>query len=195
MLQKLREDHHLSRQALAQTLGLSPGYVLKAEQCVFPSPPAPLIEYWHTKEHLDRDFLKQAYYDQQARKRRDWLNSWVPDQSNIRLTLMEPRDQRLSGFCSLWVNKFSSNYHPSQYAVSSGLCVPASAVYFAEKHPSKPIASSIIAAVDDLIQYARSGEWHAQFSMDDSDDIDNHINNLINLKEVISDHKHAGVSA
>lgn len=51
---------------------------------------------------------------------------------------------------------------PSQYAVSTGLCVPASAVYFAEKYPHKPVAASVRRAVDDLVEYAQGGEFYTE---------------------------------
>ena len=196
MLQKLRQQYGMSRHQLAEALNLSPGYILKAEQCVFPSPPAPLIEYWSRQAQVPRQVLKTAYVAQQATRRREWLNSWIPDHQRLAAS-SGAEGHRLSGFCSLWVNRFSENYRPSQYAVSSGLCVPPSAVYWAERHPDRPLASSILTAVDQLCDYATSGEFQGSvFSMDDNAyDV---VADLLALKEVIKHnvyHSQQGIGA
>jgi hypothetical protein len=51
--------------------------------------------------------------------------------------------------------------HPTEYRVSQGLCIPAPAVYRAEKfgHISQPIKT----ALSDLVEYVASGRFHAVF--------------------------------
>lgn len=167
MFKELRLNEGLSRSDLSALTGRSVNYLLKAEDLTFPTPPIALVSFWLKRNpELERYMLEDAYYAAQKDRRRSWLDYWEP----------RPADTKHFSFCRKWLRAeglsrpvgYEEEYtevdrvSPTQYTVSHGLCVPASAVYFAEKYPHKPLASSIIAAVDDLVDYVKSGEYHAK---------------------------------
>ena len=155
MFKELRLEAGLTRGDLAEATGRSVNYLLKAEDLTFPSPPVALMEFWLKHDaDLDKTILEESYYAAQRSHRLSWLDEWKP----------RPLNSSGFSFCRKWLSTGTSGVTlcPSQYAVSKGLCVPASAVYFAEKHQDAPLAKTIIAAVDDLVNYVLSGEFHAK---------------------------------
>lgn len=161
MFKELRIDAGLTRGDLAAETGRSVNYLLKAEDLTFPTPPVALMEFWLKRDaDLDRTILEEAYYSAQRVKRLSWLEDWRPRST----------DTSALSFCRKWEparedwtpHPVLGTVYPTQYAVSKGLCVPASAVYFAENNPSAPVAKVILKAVDDLVDYMRSGEFHAK---------------------------------
>jgi hypothetical protein len=136
--------------------------LLKAEALTFPSPPVALLDLYTSAEEpkawaalsevewepMDRDILISQYRDSQRAKRETWLSKFSPVPNSA------------PSFCRQWVerNEYDIIY-PTEYRVSQGLCVPAPAVYRAEKfgHVSQPIKT----ALGDLIDYAASGRMLA----------------------------------
>ena len=157
MFRELREDAGLTRADLSQITGRSVNYLLKAEDHTFPTPPVALINYW-VQQGLDRHLLTMAYYDNQRRIRQQWLANYVP----------KPYPTAQVSFCRKWHTPWKG-YEPTQYAVSKGLCVPASAVYHAERKPGKPLATALHRAVGDLITYCETGEFSATGISDNPD--------------------------
>jgi hypothetical protein len=196
MFKQLRLDLDLTQSDLALLTGRSRNYVVKAEQCTFPTPPVPLVEFYRTggilERKLDRwkvsqfstgnhgalltlngelplnlggtspppvgllkvtewqgipkEILEAAYYSEQQAIRVTWLRDWEP---NILSAYGLP-------FNLQWVSKIATAIvHPTEYRLSTGLCVPAAAVFKAVK--DGVYAKSLKAALDDLIEYVDSG--------------------------------------
>lgn len=164
MFRELRESYNLTRSQLAELTGRTTNYLLKAESLTFPTPPVALLDLYTGEEPrkwaalsevewepMDRDILISQYRDSQRVKREKWLD------------LMEPVPSHLT-FCRQWVYKLLDDEEdivsPTEYRVSQGLCIPAPAVYRAEKygHVSQPIKT----ALADLVDYVTSGRYYAK---------------------------------
>jgi hypothetical protein len=162
MFQDLRLHYGLTRSDLSALTGRSTNYLLKAESLTFPTPPVALLDLYTQDEEpknwaglsevewepMDRDILISQYRDAQRSKREKWLSYYAPS----------PNPNRT--FCRQWVDRNEYDIiYPTEYRISQGLCVPAPAVYRAEKfgHISQPIKT----ALSDLIDYAASGRMLA----------------------------------
>lgn len=161
MFREIREGYGLTRSDLAALTHRSPNYLLKAEQLTFPSAPVALLDLYSNPqepkdwpslsevewEPLDRYTLESAYRDAQRHKREEWILHYAPMPSRL-------------SFCKQWVSIESHEdefdmVYPTEYRVSQGLCVPAPAVYRAEKHGH--ISAPIKTALSDLVEYCVSG--------------------------------------
>lgn len=162
MFREIRENYGLTRQDLAALTGRTTNYLLKAEQLTFPSAPVALLDLYSKPEEpktwpslsevewepIDRYTLESAYRDAQRHKREEWILHYAP------------YPERHLSFCKQWVSIESSEdefdmVYPTEYRVSQGLCVPAPAVYRAEKHGH--ISAPIKTALSDLVEYCVSG--------------------------------------
>lgn len=170
-MREFRDQLSLSRPQLAALTGRSVNYILKAEQYTFPSPPVALVEYYHKTLALDRTILQTAYRSGQRLQRQAFHEHIRP----------RPTDTSAARFCGKWFysggsaveveKEFSGTdvvlidkielpkTSPNQYMMSKTLCLPASAIYFAEK--TGQISASIHEAMDDLVQFANSGQLYA----------------------------------
>lgn len=161
MFRELREQYGLTRHQLADLTGRTTNYLLKAEQLTFPSAPVALLDLYTKPEEpkgwaglsevewepLDRYTLESAYRDAQRARREEWILHYAPMVSRL-------------SFCRQWVSIESSEdefdvVYPTEYRVSQGLCIPAPAVYRAEKHGH--ISAPIKTALSDLVEYCVSG--------------------------------------
>jgi transcriptional regulator with XRE-family HTH domain len=171
MLADLRKQARLTRQELADQTHRSVGYILKAEQATFPSPPIALVNYWVKQGH-DKDVLLSAYRDKQRYTRRQWLETWAPKYySSKGLPFRQKWIRRRAGAVGffhsstgfvdeLGVEVSGVEVNPTSYAVSVGLCIPAAVVYRNDKDLTK--AGAIVTAMEDLCEYVLSGEYAAQ---------------------------------
>lgn len=57
-----------------------------------------------------------------------------------------------------WCLQSNNRINPTEYALSQGLCVPASAIYMLERNYPKKLPSSLKTALGDLLDYCESGE-------------------------------------
>lgn len=167
MLKDLRDQLELTRQELAEETGRSLNYILKAEQLTFPTAPVALTDYYAHKLKLNPDVLRQAYRDAQRHTRESAFDYIRP----------RPLNTRNFTFCRKWysvttdsgLSEFqdvSESVSPSQYQVSKLLCVPASAVYHAEK--TGHISEAIRTAISDLLDYAQSGRLYSALSYNEA---------------------------
>jgi len=164
MFEDLRLNQQLSRVELAARTGRSVGYILKAEQATFPTPPVALMNYW-VQEGQTREVLEAAYYDTQRRRRESWLDNWQP-LMGVEASLWLP-------FRRKWVKRpgagavgsLSSDvglegfnepvFNPTAYGISVGLCLPAAVIYRNDKDLTK--AGAISSAMGDLCEFVLSG--------------------------------------
>lgn len=166
MLLDLRNDLGLTRQELSDLTGRSLNYLLKAEQLSFPSAPAPLIDFYAKTLAMPPDVIRSAYREAQFHQRMELFNHVVP----------RPLTTVNFSFCRKWLltSELSATSEtselgeafqvsPSQYAMSKWLCVPASAVYFAEHNPHKPLAQSITDALSDVEKAFSDGRLYNNF--------------------------------
>lgn len=165
MLRDFREQLGLTRQELALETGRSVNFILKAEQLTFPTAPPALTDYYAKALNISPITQREAYRDAQRQTRLRFHHYFIP----------RPLPTAGFTFCRKWY-LVDSNYHnspdspdypdlvsPSQYLVSKVLCVPASAVYYAERHPHKPVAQAITDALSDLLTACRAGILYSEF--------------------------------
>ena len=170
MLLDLRLSAGLTRAELAQRIGRSINYIVKAEQLTFPTLPPAFAEYY--RNEVPKDVLEDAYRDAQRRTREQFLRDY------------RPLAQRTS-FRKRWAYRESGKeddegyLHPTEYALSKGLCIPAATVYRSEKDGT--INQPIKAALSDLVDYALSGRFQADMGLDD--EIYEEITTLVRLKQ------------
>jgi hypothetical protein len=182
MLEDIRKSYGLTRQELADMTHRSVNYILKAEQATFPCAPIALTDFYAQPnydgavplripwEPMDRDVMQDAYRDFQRRHRIAWLQDWEPDDYTAGLPFRRKWLKRLpewegnlgSGAAAL-SGSFSSRVkvYPSQYAISSGLCLPAAVIYRNEKDLTH--AGSIVTCMEDLVEYVLSGQYRAEY--------------------------------
>lgn len=184
MLQELRESiiPPLTRSQLAEELNRSPGYILKAESLTFPAVPPSLLDFYVNRMNYPRPLLISQYRNAQRTRRRRWLHYWRPASPNN--TQAQNREGPGVGalqvydrpFTDCWTTQFPEQLstHPTEYAISQGLCIPAAAVYNAQ-HKNK-IARSILVAFQDLEDYCVSGEVFNETHLTEAD-----ITNTLNL--------------
>ena len=183
MFEDIRLGYGLSRNQLATLTGRSVNYLLKAEQCTFPSPPVALLAFYTNPtppdvqqfqrfrlqqdwEPYDRDTLMDAYYAKQRHKREAWLDSWLPV-TNMK-TVFWPLQQKwmpntgAPPYGASAVGHFGGlgGVYPNSYQLSVGLCIPASVVYRNEKNPQAQ-SNAIRAAMGTLVEYVESGRFLA----------------------------------
>jgi transcriptional regulator with XRE-family HTH domain len=165
MFLDLRNKYGLTRPQLAELTGRSPNYILKAESLTFPTPPVALLSFYCTPNNTipnwevqDPDLLATSYRDAQRVKREQWLSDWLPAPSYTGRT-----------FRYMWFSRWFPDYpdYPTEYRISQGLCIPAAAVYRAER--KKFINTSILTALSDLAEYCLSGRYIADHGHEDED--------------------------
>jgi len=113
------------------------------------------VENITSYQSIPKEILEGWYYEAQLAVRREWLQNWLPSR------LLKP-----TTFSRSWVHAsiFSTDSHllhsikrPTQYELSKGLAVPASAVHRFETKGQQ--AGSIRIALEQLIDYVESGEY------------------------------------
>ena len=190
MFEDIRISYGISRNQLATLTGRSINYLLKAEQCTFPTPPVALLAFYTQPdppqntplltswEAYDKDILCEAYYDKQRRKRQEWLDRWLPVTNfntkywSLRQKWLPAEDARTGqahGLGAGAVGHFGalSGVYPNSYQLSVGLCIPASVVYRNDKDPNTQ-SNAIRAAMGDLVEYVESGRFlAANYSSED----------------------------
>lgn len=154
MLRELRDQAGLTRTELSDQTGRSVNFILKAEQLTFPVAPPSLVEYYAKHLGLDRDTIKSAYRDAQRSQRERFYEHFLP----------RPLTTQHFTFCRKWYvtplkGDMPDTVSPNQYQVSKVLCVPASAVYYAEKNGT--YSQALIDAVGDLLSYCRNGNLYS----------------------------------
>lgn len=179
MFESLRLTLGMTISDVAKATNRSPNYIFKAESLTFPNAPPALLDFYKAKTKIPINLLKSQYRSAQRSQRRAFLEHYIP---------APPAPPSLSGFSNpnglsqitfrrLWVLRnatlptFSNgvNYfrNPTEYALSQGLCIPASAVYRAEKDGY--INQSILNALSDLVEYCQSGEYISDYGYMDND--------------------------
>jgi len=149
MLKELRLRHELTQQEVADAIGRSPNFVLKAEQLTFPAAPPALVEYY---SKLDKsytaDYLRSWYTAEQTSTREAWLTDWVPAHKPF-------EDLRTA-----WVN-LDTGLAPTEYRLSAGLCLPAAVVFQLGRSSSSSSSTPtvVLTAMDQLIDYVESGRY------------------------------------
>lgn len=200
MFEDIRISYGLTRNQVAVATGRSINYLLKAEQCTFPSPPVALLAFYTNPqppegvrlltpwEAFDRQTLCDAYFDSQRRKRQQWLDTWLPVPSSTNWVplrhkwLMLKKDvatgvggggyRDVAGAVGLFHSSTGVYTYPTGYQLSSGLCIPASVVYRNEKEPRSQ-SSAIRSAMGDLVEFVESGRFLASnFSAEDAQQIE-----------------------
>lgn len=170
MLQDLRLKEGLTRAELASITHRTINYIVKAEQLTFPTPPPSLIEFYSQRLDTDREILKDAYRDAQRTTREGFLRDYKP---------LAHR----SSFRRRWAYRLSGSeedlIHPTEYALSKGLCIPAATVYRSEKDGT--VNQSIKDALSDLVNYALSGRFQADFAL--SEEVYDEITILVRMKQ------------
>jgi transcriptional regulator with XRE-family HTH domain len=169
MLKELREQYGLSRPQLAELTGRSPNYLLKAESLTFPKAPVALVDFYCRPtnqiipdwEPQDKFILESAYRDAQRTRREEWLDDWIP----------RPAPTKFFSFRRKWLARYEEEDEicPTEYRVSQGLCIPAAAVYRAEK--TGWINDSLRTALSDLSDYVLSGRYTSKHGYQDSFDV------------------------
>lgn len=175
MFQSLRFKHSVSRQQLAAATGRSVNYILKAEQLTPSNPPVALIHYWATQHGYSPDLLKQQYRQEQRLKREQWLRAsgYLPGfaaagtllsfrrmwYSSTTPTTTTTHPLSEVGEVQDWEFESNTN-HPTQYALSAGLCLPASALHKNETYP-KHRPRCFLDALADLEDFVLSGRLNA----------------------------------
>lgn len=172
MLTDLRLQEGLTRQELATKLGRSVNYIVKAEQLTFPTLPPAFIEYY--KDQVPKDVLEDAYREAQRTTREHFLRDWRP----IPAAALPVSLRRRWTYRHTPVGEEDLNY-PTEYALSKGLCIPAATVYRAEKDGT--INAAIKTALSDLVDYALSGRFQAEFGLDD--EVYEEITTLVRMKQ------------
>ena len=149
MFRTLRAQHNLTQQEVADQTNLSPNYVLKAEQLTFPIPSPVLADFYLKLDpSLDLDYLKSWYAQEQKAQREMWLSSWQP--------ALDPGSFRKS-----WQDIYAvpTVIPPTQYALSNGLCIPASVVYAMERGARPHLVKQVL---NQLIDFVESGRFEAE---------------------------------
>jgi len=172
MFTDLRNELGLTRSQLSELTGRSQNYILKAESLTFPSPPVALVDFYCNPANLtnlttansnftpqDPEVLKEEYRAAQRAKRERWLADWIP----------RPLDTKHFSLRRKWLARYELDDEvcPTEYRVSQGLCVPAAAVYRAEKDGF--INTAIHTALSDLVDYCLSGRYFATHGIEDGD--------------------------
>jgi transcriptional regulator with XRE-family HTH domain len=175
MFKTLRAQHNLSQQDVANATGLSPNYILKAEQLTFPIPSPVLADFYLKLDPtLDLDYLKSWYAQEQRTQRELWLTEYRPTLS--RSWLFD------GSFRHAWEHTETCEV-PTQYALSKGLCISASVVYSLE-HGARPYIVRTV--LDQLIDFVESGRFETEVSFDHLDS-DAALSGLLVLKEHFCD--------
>jgi len=150
MFRTLRENAGLTQSQVAEAIGRSPNYVLKAEDLTFPAPPASLVEFYSNQ--LDKETIKSWYRESQRTQRYMWLETH------------EPVILGATNFRTAWRSTTTGAF-PTQYGLSKGLCLPASIVYSMEAKPSAPAV--VVECMDQLLSFVESGEFNQQVNFDE----------------------------
>jgi hypothetical protein len=157
MLRNLRDQLDLTRQDVSRETGRSVNFILKAEQLTFPVAPPALTAYYAKHLEMDPDIIREAYRDAQRDQREKFHHHIIP----------RPSDTQHFSFCRKWLSVYQDPespadlISPNQYQVSKLLCVPASAVYYAEKNHT--YSAAIYDALSDLLAYCRNGNFYADY--------------------------------
>lgn len=180
MFRTLRLKYDLSQAEIAERTHRTPNYILKAEQLVFPTPPPALIDFFVKlePEAYNEELLTEWYYTEQHKQREKWLSHYRP----------RPLDTRGFSFRRKWLSVSGSAddqdfVSPTEYAVSKGLCIPASAVYLIERKGTVP--SIFVDVMDYLIAYVTSGRYTADTYYDDGE-VNNLATGLIRIRKELS---------
>jgi transcriptional regulator with XRE-family HTH domain len=184
----LRINYSLTRSQLAEAIGRSTNYIMKAEQASFPAPSQALLDFYTRRTpptptnwarsptglsgsdstfaglsgsegsldgrvyfnngvewvQQDAEVLTSAYYEDQKRARLTFLDKWTPYASGVQ-------------FKDCWqLPMYDYVLKPTEYALSTELCVPAAAVF--ELHRAGKLSGAIQAAVNDLLEFSASGQ-------------------------------------
>jgi hypothetical protein len=157
MFRELRLQHGLTQSEIATATHRTPNYILKAEDLTFPSPPPALMQFYRELDPaLTHDLLTDWYYSAQRTKRELWLEVFTPTAAS------QPT------FRGSWIMKDYGNdwLTPTQYALSKGLCIPASVVYNMERYPKKAMPAAVGVVMDQLLTYTKSGRFNLNENFD-----------------------------
>ena len=162
MFADLRKKLGLTQAELAKATNRTPNYIFKAESLTFPNAPPSLLAYFSKRTGLPPSIIKAEYRAAQRTRRQQFLEYYIP--------VLYP----LSGlsFRRIWKIREHSPllhgghehflpYSPSEYVLSQRLCIPATAVYRAEKDGY--INQSILTALSDLVEYCINGNYIADY--------------------------------
>lgn len=148
MLRDFREQLGLTRQEVEQLTGRSSNFIVKAEQYAFPTAPAALVEFYHKQLDMDRELIKDAYRQAQREQRCRAFDLLIPHPN-----------PNSTYFITRWLS-VKTLTTPTEYLVSKALCVPAAAVYYSTKNPTKPLPLTVQEALLELLDVIDSGEMY-----------------------------------
>jgi hypothetical protein len=175
-----RHTLNLSQQDVADAIGRTVNFVLKAEDLTFPTPPPAITEFYlKYKDELgiDRDIINAAYFAHQRTLRHAFLEDYTP--------VVEPTNLDPFIFREAWFTlDDESHLHPTQYRLSKGLCLPASVLYGMEVKPEGRTPAVVRTCMDQLILYVASGEY-AQYVAYQTTMVDNVLSGLERIKELL----------